>query len=70
MFIGMTVNSKTINLRINLIVVCAFHPCEVSIADWVWLIKNKNVAKLKSLLHADSTNEPHCNYVLGVTVLE
>ena len=66
MFIGMTVNSKTINLRINLIVVCAFHPCEVSIADWFWLIKNKNVAKLESLLHADSTNEPIAITCLGL----
>ena len=66
MFIGMIVNSKTINLRINLIVVCAFHPCKVSIADWFWLIKNKNVAKLESLLHADSTNEPTAITCLGL----
>ena len=50
---SMTVSSKTINLRINLIVVCAFHPCKYSVEDWFWLIKNENAAKLESLLPAD-----------------
>ena len=62
----MTVNSKTINLQINLIIVCAFLPCEVSIADWFWLIKDENVTKLESRLYADKTNEPIVIACLGL----